>query len=148
MKELGQNSILNLWNTTFKSIFFQSRTALIQPTLNCTFNFKHLPKCLTKPASLSAEGCRKELRDYLALFLSEGFMHGGGGGELWEESELISTSQPEHNEECDLKLHCSFPLLRKERAASCSCAHLTGQPRALLQPQQGPAPLLLHQVQP
>lgn len=88
MKELSQKSILNPRKVTFKSMFFPNQDGP-DPV-----------KCLTELATSSAEGCRKELREYQALFLKkEGLIHCGGGGELWEEFELVSASQGEKNEE-------------------------------------------------
>lgn len=58
------------------------------------FNSELLFKCLTELVTSSAEGYRKELREYQALFLKkEGLIQCGGGGELWEEFELVSASQ-------------------------------------------------------
>lgn len=79
------------------------------------FNSELLFKCLTELATSSAEGYRKELREYQALFLKkEGLIQCGGGGELWEEFELVSASQGKKKEERDMKFHCSLPLIREE----------------------------------
>lgn len=77
-------------------------------------------------------------------FLSQEILTHCGGGEMWEEYELISTYQPQRNEEWSLKLCCSFSLLKKERASRCARDLLACQEHSLGLPQ--PPFLPLHWV--